>query len=690
MKKFLFLIFILTAACLMTACGKFGMPTDLRFEGRTLTWDKVAKASGYVVDINGTEYETEENSYTLADGVYGVVAMRVKAVSGSKESEYTETLRKSVTWQLDVPQNVVQDGGRIRWDEVPFAQGYVVSIGGVQYAAEEAYYDYVPTARTEFKVLAKGNYDGTLLSSAYSEALMLKRALATPSATASGTGVSWNIVNNASGYEVYVNGEKVDETSSTHYDFRYKFAGEISVAIKAVSGSDEYVDSLLSEEVSLMLAKETLGVPTNLRMEGKTLVWNAVTGATRYVLFNNKEEIGTVSENRYTVPQEYLDADIAELQVRADSDVSDSSPLSEALSVGKYNESNPKPIASYADFAAINPTGHYKLTKDIDMSAAEGIELFEGAVDGNGFALKNVKTAVFDRLEGAEIKNLTVEANVSVTMTKNGDAFGTLARRAVGARIENCKIIADAVVQCDNGTAYAGGVIGVAEYTDMISVSFVGTLTTSYCTVGGLAGKAYNPAAASEWKYCSADVDITATGGESVFCGGFIGQLTDNLLVIRQSKADVGITTDASYSGGFVGYMGTGTVEDCYSTGSVINRNASVAHTGGFIGRMEGYNNKAVRCIAMTAVTAPSGEKIKTGGFVGVTAGGTYGSVYENCFYDNTVAPIDSIGNSDTGRKDGITAKSTEELAQLPYENGFIQAVWSLGGAAPRLAWEKD
>lgn len=91
----------------------------------------------------------------------------------------------------------------------------------------------------------------------------------------------------------------------------------------------------------------------------------------------------------------------------------------------------------------------------------------------------------------------------------------------------------------------------------------------------------------------------------------------------------------------------------------------------------------------MMSVAAQSGEKIKVGGFVGVTVGGTYATVYENCLYDNTLAPIDRIGNADMGRGDGIAAKSSEDLKELSYENGFVETVWILGGGSlPILAWE--
>ena len=67
------------------------------------------------------------------------------------------------------------------------------------------------------------------------------------------------------------------------------------------------------------------------------------------------------------------------------------------------------------------------------------------------------------------------------------------------------------------------------------------------------------------------------------------------------------------------------------------------------------------------------------GGFVGYTVGGSYaGNIYENCYYDNTIADMDRIGNSN-GRGDGISAKSTDALKTLSYENGYQNTVWVLG-----------
>ena len=64
-------------------------PSGLSLSGRTLTWNEVNGATGYKVDVNNTECEVYTNSYTLQDGVYGILKIRVKAINAVAESEYS-------------------------------------------------------------------------------------------------------------------------------------------------------------------------------------------------------------------------------------------------------------------------------------------------------------------------------------------------------------------------------------------------------------------------------------------------------------------------------------------------------------------------------------------------------------------------------------------------------------------------
>ena len=622
MKKTITLGITTLLSCCLVACGGDGAqggetvtalekPTGLTLVERVLDWDKVDGASGYVVELNGVEYQTADDFYKVADGVYGIIVARVKAVAKGKDSGYTQKLQETISWKLPTPTNLKLQDDTLTWSEIALAQGYIVSIDGVQYFSEENYQTVAVTNENEVRVLARGNVEGTLISSDFSAPLRFPVILATPE---------------------------------------------------------------------------------NLRFENEnTLVWDAVEFATGYTVFNNGETYATVATNRFEIPAELLNADISELQIRADAVEDIPSEKSEKISVGKVSERNPKLIATVAEFLAIGETGYYKLTADIDLSSADdGLHTFKGHLDGNGFKIKNASTAVFEKLNGATVKNLTVENSVITrTLETRGDAVGALANVAIGSTLSNCNVSAKLTVTSQNGVGYVGGVFGVTENTNISSVHFIGELTVSYCVTGGFIGKAFNPQETCEIKRSSVTATIALMGGETTYCGGFIGQFTDNSLTVFECKADVEITSNAAYCGGFVGYMGTGKVQDCYVLGSVENTNKTLAHVGGFIGRTEGYNNQIIRCIAMVSLSVNDGEQMKAGGFVGSTVGGTYASVYTDCYYDKTLAPIDRIGNPSVGKGDGITKKSTSELTALEYRNGYLATVWKLGEEIPALAWEK-
>jgi hypothetical protein len=71
-------------------------PTQLTLVERELLWEDVDGASGYVVEIKGVEYQTQDNAYLFSDGAYGLVSVRVKATNGEVESGYLCNFRRIV------------------------------------------------------------------------------------------------------------------------------------------------------------------------------------------------------------------------------------------------------------------------------------------------------------------------------------------------------------------------------------------------------------------------------------------------------------------------------------------------------------------------------------------------------------------------------------------------------------------
>ncbi len=94
------MVFIMLAVGVIVACGapELDRPSDLKLVNKTLTWSAVDNARGYVVQINGEQYNTYTTSYSfdnlvLAEGKYTI---KVKARSGGVN--YADSAWASVTY----------------------------------------------------------------------------------------------------------------------------------------------------------------------------------------------------------------------------------------------------------------------------------------------------------------------------------------------------------------------------------------------------------------------------------------------------------------------------------------------------------------------------------------------------------------------------------------------------------------
>ena len=172
-------------------------------------------------------------------------------------------------------------------------------------------------------------------------------------------------------------------------------------------------------------------------------------------------------------------------------------------------------------------------------------------------------------------------------------------------------------------------------------------------------------------------------GGEQSPVGGFIGFLADNQMTISESIAYVNVT-GIVYVGGFVGYLGGGSIDNSYVYGTLVATGNTLVHAGGFVGRLEGYNVFLENCLSMMTISIDTlGDYIFVGAFSGSTPGGAYGNIYTDCYYDSELADILSVGNN--GVDNGINGVITSELNEI---STFSNAIWSLSGIQPQLIWE--
>ena len=153
------------------------------------------------------------------------------------------------------------------------------------------------------------------------------------------------------------------------------------------------------------------------------------------------------------------------------------------------SESAPVDIATVQDLQniALDPSGSYRLTCDIDLSNIDWVPLaFSGKLDGNGFSLYNLKitqpgattTETFDGndkeyftygcglfsiLTEAEIRNLSIRGE-QITAAPDDHCFvGGLAGIITKSKLDNCSVT-DARITLEAGAVQSGvgGLVGYA------------------------------------------------------------------------------------------------------------------------------------------------------------------------------------------------------------------------------------
>ena len=144
--------------------------------------------------------------------------------------------------------------------------------------------------------------------------------LVAPSLSVDGTTVSWNAVENASGYSVQVNNEAWSAPQTeTSYTLDRSTAGNYTVRVKALGDDTHYRDS---DEIGItVLVTEKLGTPM-LAAEHNSVNWNAVDHATGYQVKVDDEEWSEVqTELSYSLEGVSPGAHIVSVIAVSDSDI---------------------------------------------------------------------------------------------------------------------------------------------------------------------------------------------------------------------------------------------------------------------------------------------------------------------------------------------------------------------------------
>ncbi|MBZ3936388.1 GLUG motif-containing protein [Methanimicrococcus blatticola] len=351
---------------------------------------------------------------------------------------------------------------------------------------------------------------------------------------------------------------------------------------------------------------------------------------------------------------------------------------------------------------------NYILMKNISIS--DGIwnsignqsHPFKGSFNGNGKTITFTEDVVFNSDSGgyglfaktsgnAKLENISliVEGNLTIEDEEGNDNFGVLVGYCANSgqiTISKCSLNLDE--ECFmKGNRNVGGLIGRFDRGTVENCVVVGDIETTNSAAGGLIGFMNLSDGNVLVQNCSAFGSVAT---DKYGAGGLIGivkvvsdQINSDQIKIENCYASVTTESkaDGGTSGGLIGELWAGSVNNCYATGNVT---ANIGFSGGLIGQV--VNNvrtdmKVTNCYATGTVIG-----LKKGGLVGkISESGWY---IDDSFYlseEPEEGDFNDLGNAVSIEQ----LKSIDAFTVKKEDDGFIEGDgWSISSSYdPEKTW---
>lgn len=275
------------------------------------------------------------------------------------------------------------------------------------------------------------------------------------------------------------------------------------------------------------------------------------------------------------------------------------------------------------------------LTADIVVAEFAPKAVFKGTLDGAGHTISGLTSPLFSLLQGATVKSLTLEGDLTRNITST-TYLGLIAASAQGGSVMESITTKGSIKVEGSGMTFIGGLVGtVATVTARKCVNYVNlenhtTQTYGYC--GGIFGRACGVNGESgdlTLEQCMnyGNMISDKQPGAHSKCGGMVGTCENGGKITTMTNCiNYGTLTAKSQLGGMTADLrSTGIFTSCYNFGNMVgiaNDKAVKPMIGGLVGQI--YNNpytSFVNCVNTGDVTAPNPAEdafSHVGGFVGM------------------------------------------------------------------------
>lgn len=264
-------------------------PQNLRYENGVFKWDAVTNADYYQLKINGQSFTTSDTSYQY-DPTGSDIEIEISAGSNAENSYVSAPLKLTCYYLPAVRDFSFSETGDLIWSEIPNADGYNVTINGVetQYLTSPCLTGIIPDT----------SYTVTVIPTAYlyytEDAIPYTFEQLSPvtGVTIDHAEVHWDTHERAVRYDVVINGETFSTDTTSLKLSEDQIGEEITVQVYAVgSGENSRSYTAVSQTFVYLTPITTYSFDQN-----GSLVWPAVNGATQYMVILNDMETQVVTE----------------------------------------------------------------------------------------------------------------------------------------------------------------------------------------------------------------------------------------------------------------------------------------------------------------------------------------------------------------------------------------------------------
>ena len=273
----------------MSACGgdiidevlSLDPPQNLKYSGSAVTWDTVEGAAKYVVKVNdGTEIPVTSTSFSYSSKVDFTISVKASTESGKVMSEATVATFKYLG---AVDSLELTEEGAVTWLPVDGATSYLIKLNGEEISVGNA------TSYSDFgvglnSISVRPVVDGdSSYFSPWCSAINVT-VLGTVDAEKiayDGEYITFPSVTSAKGYNIYINGEILEENTTSKKIAYDAGNSDFSVTIQALGNPQQKILNGAESEAKEFIYLDNV---TGVRIENGVLKWDAVEKADGYQL----------------------------------------------------------------------------------------------------------------------------------------------------------------------------------------------------------------------------------------------------------------------------------------------------------------------------------------------------------------------------------------------------------------------